>query len=400
MKILLVHNFYGSSAPSGENTAFEMEKNLLISHGHQVAIFSVSSDEIRGQGLWGLIKGGLLTPWNPFSKKSFQKKVSLFKPDIIHVHNTFPLISPSIFYAMRSNVPIVLTLHNYRLFCSAGIPMRDGKVCIECLDRRSAMPALIHGCYRKSRLATIPLAMSITLHHALGTWLNQVDAFIAFTKFQKSILTASGLPEEKIYIKPNFYPGESDVKLWSERLDQIVYVGRLSPEKGLINLLKAWKIWSSQPGASAPSLRIIGDGPLRHELEHMARNLPILFLGQLSAIETKLEISTAKLLILPSECYEGFPMVIGEAYALGTPVAASNLGPLGEIVEENISGVLFQPASPDSMHQVIESLWRLPKKIEALGEGAYRKYHDLYSENKNYSRLMDIYDKAISYAKA
>ena len=395
-----MHNFYGSSAPSGENIVFEMEKNLLLSHGHQVAIFSVSSDEIRSQGLWGLIKGGLLTPWNPFSIRSLKKFASKFKPDIIHVHNTFPMISPSIFHAIKPKIPMVLTLHNYRLFCSAGIPMRNGKACTECLERRSVIPALLYGCYRKSRLATIPLAISITLHHALGTWLNQVDAYIVFTKFQKSILTASGLPQEKIYIKPNFNSGESDIKLWSERLERIVYVGRLSSEKGLINLLKAWKIWSSQTGSCVPTLRIIGDGPLRYDLENMAKDLPIVFLGQLTASDAKSEISMAKLLILPSECYEGFPMVIGEAYALGTPVAASNLGPLGEIVEENVSGVLFEPASPDSICKVIKSIWGLPEKLEALGQGAYEKYQHLYSEKINYQRLIEIYMKVINETKS
>ena len=159
MRILLVHNFYGSAAPSGENQVFEAEKVLLQSRGHEVAEFTRHSDEIRGPGVWGSIKGAAATRWNPWAAQAIRRAVARFLPDVVHVHNTFPLISPSIFHALAGmGVARVLTLHNYRLFCPAAIPMRAGQVCTDCLDRRSVLPALQHGCYRNSRLATVPLA--------------------------------------------------------------------------------------------------------------------------------------------------------------------------------------------------------------------------------------------------
>ena len=159
MKVLLVHNFYGSAAPSGENQVFEAEKALLQSRGHEGAEFARHSDEIRGQGVWGTVRGAAATPWNLRSAQAIRQAVARFLPDVVHVHNTFPLISPSIFHALAGKgVARVLTLHNYRLFCPAAIPMRAGKVCTDCLDQRSVLPAFQHGCYRDSRLATLPLA--------------------------------------------------------------------------------------------------------------------------------------------------------------------------------------------------------------------------------------------------
>jgi hypothetical protein len=159
VKVLLVHNFYGSSAPSGENQVFEAEKLLLQEMGHEVTDFSRHSDEIRSQGTWGVVRGALATPWNPWMTRAVKEAVSNFQPDVVHVHNTFPLISPGIFHAIGPRAARVLTLHNYRLFCPAAIPMRGGRVCTDCLDMRSAWPALRYGCYRDSRVATLPLAI-------------------------------------------------------------------------------------------------------------------------------------------------------------------------------------------------------------------------------------------------
>ena len=170
-------------------------------------------------------------------------KLKLFSPDIVHIHNTFPLISPAIFYALDSRMPRVLTLHNYRLFCPAGLPLRSGNICTTCIERRNTLPSVIHGCYRDSSIATIPLAISVELHRSLGTWKNQVDRFITFSDFQMQKMISAGLPSEKIMIKPNFFPGNPVVVPWKNRGDYIVFVGRLSPEKGICNLVRAWKIW-------------------------------------------------------------------------------------------------------------------------------------------------------------
>ena len=246
MKVLLVHNFYGSTAPSGEGQVFNAEKALLLSRGHEVEEFTRHSDEIRAKGFSGTIQGALATPWNPWMARALQKKVESFRPDVVHVHNTFPLISPSIFHAIGHRAARVLTLHNYRLFCPAAIPMRQGRVCTDCLDSHSAWPALQHGCYRDSRLATLPLAVSVGLHRQLGTWKNQVDAFITLSDFQRKLMTESGLPAARVHVKPNFYPGLPPVISWHERAPYVVFAGRLGAEKGLVNLLRAWRAWGTR----------------------------------------------------------------------------------------------------------------------------------------------------------
>lgn len=391
MKILLVHNFYGSEAPSGENQVFEAEKNLLIDKGHEVEVFTRSSDEIRNKGLFGILRGALSVIWNPFSKIAIQKKINKFKPDIVHVHNTFPLISPSIFYFFNKKIPKVLTLHNYRLLCSAGIPMRNNSVCTQCIDKKSILPALKYKCYRKSRLATLPIALNIEFHRIIGTWETKVDAFIVLSDFQKKKLSAGGINSSKIHVKPNFYAGKPPLVPYNIRSNYAVFVGRLSDEKGIKTLVDAWVKW----GNNAPELRIVGDGPLNSNLQLLAKNVNIKFLGQVSFEHTQFQISRSKLLILPSECYEGFPMVIREAFALGTPVAVSNLGPLPTIVKDNVNGVIFEPWQPDSLLNVVKHLWNSPDELSILSKGARTSFETLYNEEANYIGLTNIYKAAM-----
>lgn len=391
MRVLLVHNFYGSAAPSGENQVFEAERTLLQSRGHEVDTFTRHSDEIRRQGSWGVVKGALTTPWNPWMGRALQRKVDIFQPDVVHVHNTFPLISPSIFSAIGSRASRVLTLHNYRLLCPAAIPMHNGKVCTDCLELRSVWPAIRHGCYRNSRIATLPLAANVALHRALGTWQQEVDAFIALTEFQRSTLVAAGLPGDKVHVKPNYFPGNPIVVPWLERGAYAVFAGRLSDEKGVAALVKAWLAW----GPAAPELRIVGDGPLRGVLEKSAIGRPIHFLGQLPADETIRQIANARLQLLPSECFEGFPMVVREAFAVGTPSAVSSLGPLPSIVHHGINGVVFEAANPQSLLTVVRNTWQTPGLLEQLGHGARKSFETLYTEDINYACLMEIYQAAI-----
>lgn len=398
MRVLLVHNFYGSAAPSGENQVFEAEARLLRSHGHDVDTFTRHSDEIRSQKAWGALKGALATPWNPWMAETVAVKVAAWRPDVVHVHNTFPLISPSIFSAIGRKAARVLTLHNYRLFCPAAIPMRSGKVCTDCLDTASVWPALRHGCYRKSRAATVPLALNVALHRQLGTWHRKVDAYISLSAFQQQRMVEAGLPPGKVHVKPNFYPGSPAVIPWADRSDYAVFAGRLTQEKGVTALLRAWAEWTSIHG-DAPELRIAGDGPLRAELERMAANLPVRFLGQLSSDEAQGQIARARLLLLPSECFEGFPMVVREAFAFGTPVAVSNLGPLPSIVQSGINGVVFEPGSPSSLVSEVRKAWQSSDLLKRLAKGARQTFEELYTEDANYATLMRIYETAIKENK-
>ena len=394
MRVLLVHNFYGSEAPSGENEVFDAERRLLQLRGHEVETFTRHSDEIRQQRLWGSFKGALATPWNPWMATALRNRVNAWAPDVVHVHNTFPLISPAIFSAIGNRAKRVLTLHNYRLFCSAAIPMRAGAVCTECLDLRSSWPAIRHGCYRDSRLATLPLAASIELHRRLGTWQTAVDAFITLSEFQRQRLTAAGIPSRKIHVKPNFYPGTPPVVSWVNRDSCAVFVGRLTHEKGVSSLVRAWSAWAMASG-SAPELRIVGEGVLRAELEALAVNLPVRFLGKLSSSAAQAEIARAKLLIVPSECFEGFPMVIREAFAFGTPVAVSDLGPLPSIVRQGVSGVVFDSGNPGALFRAVQDVWQTPGLLERLSGGARAAFEAHYTEDVNYKALIGVYDRAI-----
>jgi len=391
MRILLIHNHYGSTAPSGENKVFEAELDLLRQQGHEVATFTRHSDNIRRKGFAGTLQGALATPWNPWMARAIQRKVQQFRPDIVHVHNTFPLISPAIFHAIGSSAAKVLTLHNYRLFCPAAIPVRNGRACTDCIDSHTTRPALIHGCYRHSRIATLPLAASVALHRIIGTWTHKVDAFIALTDFQKDLMVKAGLPAKRVHVKPNFYPGNPTPIPWKERGEYVVFAGRLSQEKGIETLIRAWALW----GADAPELRIVGDGALRSNLEQITGRLSISFLGQLPSEAAQKQIAGAKLLILPSECFEGFPMVVREAFAFGTPAAVSNIGPLPAIVRNKENGVVFAPANPQSLAHVVRTTWHSPGLLETLSQGARESFEDNYTEQANYLTLMRIYAQAI-----
>ena len=394
MKILLLHNFYRSNSPSGENQVFAMEQALLQSRGHDVRLFTRQSDELVSQGALGKIKGAASVPWNPFSARALQRVVQEFQPDVIHAHNTFPLLSPAVFPAARGTAR-VLTLHNYRLFCAAAIPMRDGQICTECLDQKSVRPALRHNCYRGSRLATVPLAANIALHRFRGTWERDVEAFIALSEFQRDRFIEAGLADDRVQVKPNFYPGNPATIPWSDRADRVVFAGRLSAEKGVKTLLQTWALWGEQ----APPLRIVGDGELRLELEDLARGLPVEFIGQVGPEEAQAEIGQARLVVLPSEWFEGFPMVLREAFALGTPSAVSNIGPLPGLVQNPESGCIFEPSDPESLLNAVRAAWEDPERLERWSRGARAAFEAKYTEDANYEMLMAIYEQAIERAE-
>jgi glycosyltransferase involved in cell wall biosynthesis len=399
LRVLLVHNFYGSAAPSGENEAYEAEKSLLLQEGHEVAEFTRTSDGIRAKKFFGPAQGALSTPWNPWSFSAIRRQVENFAPSIVHVHNTFPLISPSVFWAIGTRAATVVTLHNYRIFCPAAIPLRKGEVCTECLDTHSAWPSVRYGCYRASRIATAPLAISVELHRRIGTWRTRLDAIIALSDFQRTRMIAGGLPKNRLYVKPNFYPRSPAPTQWSERGDFALFAGRLSVEKGVEALVRAWLQW----GRQAPELRVLGDGPLRARLEAevlAASNSRIRFYGQVSPVEAQAHIATARLVLIPSICFEGFPMVVPAAFAFGTPIAASNIGPLPSIIHEGQNGLLFTPGDPLSILAKVRMAWSEAPTLERLSGGARRSFDEAYSAPANYIALMAIYESAIANSMA
>ena len=389
-KILLAHNYYNSSIPSGEAAVYALEKDLLLRRGHKVRFYERSNDELLGNRVVGAIKAGISNPYNISTFLEVQSIVKDFTPDIVHAHNLFPLISPAFFFGVGHRSPKVITLHNYRLFCSAATLMKGGEVCTRCLDQHSSKPALFHGCYRNSRLATVPVAASISLHRFLRTWERKVDAFIVLSEFQQTLMVSAGLPSEKVHIKPHFLPTPPQPTLFDERGSHGVFVGRLSNEKGIRTLVKAWRLW----GAGAPELRIIGDGVLRAELEALSAGLPIRFLGQLPPEGARQEIDCAKMLILPSECIETFGLVILEAKAHGTAVIVSDEGPLPDFVQEGPTGWVFRARDSIHLERTLRQIWAQPAELQRLGQRGRIEFEKNYTEDKNYEVLLEIYDRA------
>jgi glycosyltransferase involved in cell wall biosynthesis len=395
VKILIVHNYYGSSAPSGENIVVDEEFNLLKRNEHNVDIYSSHSDNILNTGIIGKLIGGISTIYNPVSAYKLSRYVDKYKPDIVHVHNTFPLISNSIFSAIAAKTTVVLTLHNYRLICPAAIPLRNGRVCTLCIDSKNPFYSLKYRCYKNSIITTLPLALNVYKNHKFGTWSKYVHAFIAFTEFQKNILANGGLPKDKIMIKPNFYSGNPEYLDLENRKNQIVYVGRLSEEKGVGSLIKAWKIL----GTNAPKLIIVGEGPLFADYKELSINTNIEFTGKLPPKLAHEIIKNSKLLILPSECFEGFPMVIREAFAYGTPVAVSDIGPLPSIVKHGQNGVVFKTSDISAIVNVIKNTFYDNISLRNMSIGARKSFDELYNEKTNHKILLNIYETAINNKK-
>jgi glycosyltransferase involved in cell wall biosynthesis len=394
LRVALAHNHYGSEAPSGENAVFEAERRLLRERGHEVLSFERRSDEIRARGLRGLAEGALSTPWNPFAARRLRALLERERPDVLHVHNPFPLLSPAVFHAARGlPVATVWTLHNYRPFCAAATLMRNGSPCTACIDQASPLPGVMHGCYRGSRAATVPLAAMIALLRHNGTLAREVDAFVVLTGFQREMVVRAGLPAGRVHVKPNFREAPPPVVPWREREPRVLFAGRLGPEKGVRVLLDAWAGWSG-----APRLEIAGDGPERAALEARARAHGIgdrvRFLGQLTPGEVDGRMAGASLLAVPSLCFEGFPLVIRDAFAAGVPVAASRIGALERIVEDGRTGLLFAPGDPGDLRRRLAAAWADPPRLESMGAAARATFEARYTADRSYEALLAIYEAA------
>ena len=395
MRILLVHNYYGSSAPSGENTVFEAECALLRAQGQCVETFTRHSDAIRRRGLFGKILGAFSVLGNPFAARDLARVCRAFRPDVVHFHNTFPLISLLAVRTASHYAPVVMTLHNYRLFCAAGIPMRAGKVCTDCLDRRCAGPAIAHRCYRHSLLATLPLAGAISFYRArLPRW---VARFIVLSEFQKTEMVKAGLPADKLAVKPNFIRSDAaspEKCAWRDR-GNIVYVGRLSDEKGLATLIAAWRRveeWMKAAESGKVRLTLIGDGDARARYERLARGLAVDFAGQKTNGEVRRQLARARGCVLPSEWFEGMPMTILEALAAGTPCVVSDLGALPDIVENGRTGFVFEAGNADALAEALVHVLRLPEDAyRTMCTAARAAYERRFTPESNYTQLMEIY---------
>ena len=389
MKILLAHNYY--QEPGGEDVVFEQEKQLLEKAGNEVITYCRSNHEIETFTTikkLALVKNSI---WADDTKRDFTRLLAQENPDVVHVHNTSHMISPSIYGACRAQgIPVVQTLHNFRLMCPSATFFRDGNVCEECADH-NLWHSIYHGCYRDSRAATASVALTLALHRRWGTWNKLVTRYIALTEFGRNKFIAAGLPAEKIVVKPNFVnpdPGER-----KQPGEHALFVGRLSGEKGLSTLLQAW---GRLPRHYA--LHVIGDGPERESLEAQASQLglsAVQFRGRLSHKDTIAALKCARFLIVPSGWYETFGMCIAEAFACGTPVVCSRLGAMEELVSDNRSGLHFTSGDPNDLAAKVAWAWSHPNEMNAMGREARAEYEAKYTPERNYLMLMNIYGGVI-----
>ncbi len=394
MTVLLVHNRYQQRG--GEDVVFEAEAGLLEGRGHAVDRLGVDNRAIAADGsLLAAARLGLQTVWSRDGANQVRRALRACRPDVAHFHNTFPLISPAAYYACAdAGVPVVQTLHNYRLLCPAALLFRDGHVCEDCLGKLVPWPGVLHRCYRGSRAATGAVATMLAVHRLLGTWERKVDVFIALTEFARRKFIEGGLPADRIVVKPNFvYP---DPGPGAHDGGYALFVGRLSPEKGIRTLLAAWE----RLGMGIP-LKIAGDGPLADEVAWAAEHNPhVEWLGSQPLDRVYALMGAAALVIVPSECYESFPRVIVEAYAKGTPVIASDLGALAELVDDGRTGLRFRSGDPDDLAAKIEWAWTHPRELTEMGREGRREFERKYTAERNYELLMEIYQRAIDAARA
>lgn len=383
MKIALIHNYYQERG--GEDGVFASEASLLKAHHHSVTLYTAHNDQIKSMGPASLARS---TIWNHRAAGELRRIFKDTKAEVAHFHNSFPLISPSGYYAARAEgLAVVQTLHNYRLLCAGATLFRRNNVCEDCLRKSVPWPAVLHMCYRQSRLASGAVAAMLTSHRALGTWQRMIDVYIALTDFAKSKFVEGGLPADRIVVKPNFVDPDPGVGRGAG--GYALFVGRLSPEKGVSTLIDAWEHFN--PGLP---LKVAGDGPLRQQVTAAAgRSNTIEWLGKQTREGIFDLLKDAAFLIVPSLWYEGFPLVVIEGFATGLPIVASDLGGLPSIITDR-TGRLFRPGNPEDLAKQVCWMKNHRAELERMRLEARAEYRAKYTSEKNYATLMNVYARA------
>ena len=382
--MLLLHNHY--QQPGGEDQVFAAEGNLLEARGHRVIRYVSHNDRVAEISRPALAKA---TVWNGGTYREIRALIRRDRPQVAHFHNTFPLISPAAYYAARAEgIPVVQTLHNYRLLCPNALFFREGGVCEDCLGKKVPWPGVAHACYRASRLSSGAVAAMLTTHRAAGTWTGGVDTYIALSEFARQKFIQGGLPAGKIVVKPNFI--DPDPGVGEGRGDYALFVGRLSQEKGLDTLLAAW-----QRLRHKVPLKIVGDGPLAPRVAEISKRVAeIEWLGRQPKDQVEHLMKDARALIFPSVWYEGFPMVIAEAYAVGLPVVASDLGSMSSLIDHGRTGLRFRPGDPGDLAARVGWISTHPAELEKMRKTTRAEYEARYTAERNYETLIEIYRMA------
>jgi glycosyltransferase involved in cell wall biosynthesis len=392
MRVVVVHNHYRSAQPSGEDKAVELEMALLREAGLELSLYERSSDEIANFPLKS--KAGL-PPRVIRSREDAERLGALLdetSPDLVHVHNTFPLISSAaIATAARRGLPTVATLHNFRLLCVNAQLFRDGRPCEVCVGR-SPWPGVVHRCYRGSFAASAPIAASIAFHRRRRTFWNDAVSFVALSRFAKERFITGGLPANRIDVLPNFVSRPESNR--SRPNEYFLYLGRINFEKGLDFLLDAW---SSELG----QLLVVGDGPTRPEVEPAMRahGNSVTFLGSRPHADCMKILEGARALIVPSRVYEGSPMVLAEAYARSVPVIGPDHGAFAEYIEDGETGRLFRPGDPGHLRECIGAL-DAEETAMRMGERAHLLFERIFTPERHRDGLLEIYQRAARKASA
>lgn len=381
MRILSVHSRY--KIRGGEEEVFEAEIDLLRQKGHFVDVYEDNNARIDKLTKANL---ALRTIWSQEAYQAVSDRLSAKAYDVVHVHNFFPLISPSIYYAAKAkSVPVVQTLHNYRLICPNGLFFRQGKVCEDCLGQSIPWSGAWYGCYRENKAASTTTVGMLSIHRAIGTWNKLVHKYIVLTEFAKQKFIQGGLPANKIVVKPNFVASKPQIGFGQG--GYMLYVGRLSVEKGLDVLLSAWGLLPNKI-----PLKIVGDGPLSEQVVEVTKRLPqIEWLGRKPIEEVYNLMGEAIAVIIPSKWYETFGRVATEAFAKGTPVIASNIGAIAELVDSGRLGLCFAPGNARDLASKIQWLMESPEKLAPMRIEARREFEAKYTAEINYRQLIAIY---------
>ena len=384
MRVLIVHNRYQQRG--GEDTVVAAEELLLRSYGHQVERLNADNEHIHG--LVSQIQTAARSIYSVSGKQRMGEAIRAFRPDVVHVHNFFPSLSPTVFGACSAaGVPVVHTLHNYRIQCAASTLYRDGHICEECVTTGSFLPGVRHACYRSSPLGSAALGFGMALHARLGTWTADVSAYIALTRFAADKMGAYRIPRNKIHIKPNFV---QDQGVGNGAGNYALFVGRLSAEKGLQTLMDA-----DLRDQLCTQVLVIGDGPMRPALEQAAARSGsrLTIVGHASAEQIIQRMKDAQVLIIPSVWYEGQPMVFIEALSVGLPILASDVASFSAELVVRGAGTTYSSGNPEALAEALKLLME-GRDLPLMRQAARELYLSTHTPAANYKCMMQIYGQA------